>query len=116
MFSDEIMKNVNGIQWWLAQKDEPEIETQVWILKSFLCAVASSASVERVFSTFSFVHSDIRNKLDLEKSGKLEFLYKYCNYNEENMIWNIKRYSYSFPLFNNCMVRIGQFYVRLFLQ
>ncbi|XP_050507193.1 uncharacterized protein LOC126891479 [Diabrotica virgifera virgifera] len=82
MFSDEVIKNVNGLQWWLSQKDEPEILKQLPIIKQFLCATASSASVERVFSSFGLVHSDIRNRLGIEKGGKLVFLFKLYNENE----------------------------------
>lgn len=83
MFSDEIIKNVNGIQWWLSQRDEPEIAKHLPIIKQFLCATASSASVERMFSTFGFVHSDIRNRMGIEKGGKLVFLFKLYNENAE---------------------------------
>lgn len=82
MFSEEITKNVSGIQWWLSQSnDDPEIKKQIPVLKQFLCAIASSASVERVFSTFGLVHSDLRNRLGVEKAGKLVFLFKYYNEN-----------------------------------
>lgn len=82
MFSEEITKNVSGIQWWLSQADDdPEIKKQIPVLKQFLCAIASSASVERVFSTFGLVHSDLRNRLGIEKAGKLVFLFKYYNEN-----------------------------------
>ena len=83
MFSDEIIKNVNGIQWWTSQKDEPEIAKQLPIIKQFLGATASSASVERMFSTFGFVHSDVRNRMGIEKGGKLVFLFKLYNENAE---------------------------------
>lgn len=83
MFSDEIIKNVNGIQWWLSQRNEPEIANQLSVVKQFLCATASSASVERMFSTFGFVHSDLRNRLGIEKGGKLVFLFRFYNQNEE---------------------------------
>ena len=44
---------------------------------------ASSASVERVFSTyFGFVHSKVRNRLGVEKAGKLVFLHKLLNENK----------------------------------
>lgn len=81
MFTEEILKNVKGIQWWLSQKSQGDIANQLDTLKQFLCAVASSASVERVFSSFGLVHSDLRNKLGVEKAGKLVFLYKLYNEN-----------------------------------
>lgn len=82
MFSDEVIKNVNGLQWWTSQKHEPEIAQQLPIVKQFLSATASSASVERVFSSFGLVHSDIRNRLGIEKGGKLVFLFKLYNENQ----------------------------------
>ena len=39
-------------------------------------ACASSASVERIFSNFSFVHSKLRNKLGVEKTAKLVMCYR----------------------------------------
>ena len=44
-----------------------------------LGASASSAGVERIFSTFGFIHSKIRNRLGTEKAGKLVFIYKLLN-------------------------------------
>ena len=49
------------------------------IIKGFLTASASSASVERMFSRFGLVHSKIRNRLGVEKSAKLVFLYNVSN-------------------------------------
>ena len=44
------------------------------IIKGFL-----TASVERIFSRFGLVHSKIRNRLGVEKSAKLDFLYNVSN-------------------------------------
>ena len=41
--------------------------------------MASSASIERVFSSFGLVHSKLRNRLGVEKAGKLVFLHKILN-------------------------------------
>lgn len=82
MFSEEVICNVSALQWWVSQKNIPDIEKLLPILKQFLCAVSSSASVERVFSTFGLVHSKLRNKLGVEKAGKLVFLYKFYNENQ----------------------------------
>lgn len=79
MFSEEVLSNVSALQWWVSQQNIPDVAKLLHILKQFLCAVSSSASVERVFSTFGLVHSNLRNKLGVEKAGKLVFLYKYYN-------------------------------------
>jgi len=47
--------------------------------RQLLCAVGSSAGVERIFSTFGLVHSKLRNRLGVEKAGKLVFIYKLLN-------------------------------------
>ena len=56
---------------------------------NFICqlqtAVASSASIERIFSRFGLVHSKLRNQLGIAKAGKLVFLHKVFNENLENI-------------------------------
>ena len=37
------------------------------------------ASVERIFSTYGLVQSELRNRLGNEKAGKLVFLFKCLN-------------------------------------
>ena len=44
-----------------------------------LTATASSAGTERVFSSFGLVDLNLRNRLGLEKAGKLVFLFKLMN-------------------------------------
>ena len=47
--------------------------------RQLLCAAASTANIERIFSTFGLVHSKLRNRLGIEKAGKLVFMYKILN-------------------------------------
>ena len=49
------------------------------LCRQLLGAVASSAGVERVFSSFGLVHSKLRNRLGVTKAGKLVFIYKVVN-------------------------------------
>ena len=49
------------------------------LCRQLLVVVASSAGVERVFSSFGLVHSKIRNRLGVTKAGKLVFIYKVVN-------------------------------------
>ena len=49
------------------------------IITNLLTSVASSASVERIFSTFGFVNSAVRNRLGIDKAGKLVFLFRALN-------------------------------------
>jgi transcription termination factor NusB len=83
MFSENILKNVTAVEWWKSQKNISDITTILPIVQQLLGSVASSASVERVFSSFGLVHSNLRNRLGIEKAGKLVFLFKYYNDNNE---------------------------------
>ena len=49
------------------------------VVNQLLTATVSSAGVKRVFSSFSLVHSNLRNRLGVEKAGKLVFLFKVMN-------------------------------------
>ena len=42
-------------------------------------AVASTAGLERIFSSYGLVHSKLRNKLGNQKAAKLAFLFKSMN-------------------------------------
>lgn len=79
MFSQEIIQNVNAVQWWRSQKNVPEINQALDIIVPILCASASSADVERTFSSYGLVHSELRNRLGNEKASKLVFLFKHYN-------------------------------------
>ena len=79
LFSEEIIKNVTAVQWWRSQEDVSEVKQVLPIVISVLCACASSADIERMFSTYGFVHSDIRNRLGNDKAAKLVFLFKHYN-------------------------------------
>lgn len=81
MFSKEIIDNVTAVQWWRSQKEIDEINKVLDIIVPILCGVASSGSVERVFSSYGFIHSKIRNRLGNEKASKLVFLFQHFNTN-----------------------------------
>ena len=42
-------------------------------------AVASSASIERIFSTYGHVNTKLRNKMGMAKTEKLVFCYRMLN-------------------------------------
>lgn len=57
MISEKITKNVSVIPWWQSQTDDDkERKKPTPVLKQFLCKIASSASMERVYSTFGLKH------------------------------------------------------------
>ena len=67
-----IGKSKTILQWWLADgTDWPLLQNLA--LRVFSLA-ASSAASERNFSTFGFVHSKFRNRLDQEKIRKLVYI------------------------------------------
>ena len=71
MFNTEALK-ADPLIWWKSWSGllDPTITSLVEQLHT---ARASSAGIERIFSTFGFVHSKIRNRLGTVKAGKLVF-------------------------------------------
>ena len=83
MFKPKVLNLVSPLCWQTSHflhKETIDLITQL------LTAVASSAGVERVFSIFGLVHSDLRNRLRTEKASKLVFICKMLNNKEENCI------------------------------
>lgn len=76
MFRDDVVNSVQATDWWKSQskllsnaKDVLEAATQL------LTAVASSAEVERVFSSLGLVQSKLHNRLGTDKAAKLAFIF-----------------------------------------
>ena len=59
--------DVHPGDWWKMPNVPKEI---VDVCQSILCCSPSTASLERLFSTFACVHSKERNRLGVEKAGK----------------------------------------------
>lgn len=78
MFQQNVLDSVKPLDWWKSHADHLNQET-VSVVHQLLTATASSAGVERVFSSFGLVHSNLRNRLGIEKAGKLVFLFKLMN-------------------------------------
>ena len=78
LFKESVLKNLTPNSWWESMTGKVSTDA-LQVVKGFLTASASSASVERIFSRFGLVHSKIRNKLGVEKAAKLVFLYKVLN-------------------------------------
>lgn len=78
MFQEDVLKMVTPLAWWKCQSDRISKDMLKAALQ-VLGAKASSADVERVFSTFGLVQSQLRNRLGTEKSGKLVYMYKLLN-------------------------------------
>lgn len=80
MHQDEVVKNLDPLEWWKSQVQQiPENKSIMENLEKLFSAMGSSAAVERIFSTFKLVQSELRNRLGNEKAAKLVFLYKLFN-------------------------------------
>ncbi|KAJ8257170.1 hypothetical protein GJAV_G00182630 [Gymnothorax javanicus] len=68
--------NLHPATWWLGMKRFNLPEGFAAFALALQTATCSSASIERVFSTFSLVHSKLRNRLGPQKAAKLVFCYR----------------------------------------
>ena len=78
MFQQNVMNTVKPLDWWKSQTNQLNKET-VTVVNQLLTPTASSVGLERVFLSFGLVHSNLRNRLGVEKAGKLVFLFKVTN-------------------------------------
>lgn len=86
-YFEESMLNMSPIDWWHSLEKNSNLPKKFLRFTSHLFrCVASSAGIERIFSNFSLIQSKLRNKLGLEKAGKLVSCYKMlnCMANEKN--------------------------------
>ena len=82
-FSDTA-KSVPPIVWWKSLRGlniEPEF---IDFVCGLISAPASSASLERYFSTFGMVHSKLRNRLGVATAEKLAMCYRLLKGNQKN--------------------------------
>jgi Protein of unknown function (DUF 659)/hAT family C-terminal dimerisation region len=78
MFEMNVLDTVKPVDWWKSLSDRLNKQT-VDLASQLVTATASSAGVERVFSSFGLVQSTLRNRLGSERAGKLVFLFKLMN-------------------------------------
>lgn len=78
LFSESTVKNIKPLTWWLCLKNNI-INEMLEVVTRLFTAVASSAGIERIFSTYGLVHSKIRNRLGVDKSSKLVAFFKSLN-------------------------------------
>ena len=62
--------------WWLGMKRCGLPDGFVDLARALQSATASSASIERVFSTFSLIHNKLRNRLSPDTAAKLVFCFR----------------------------------------
>jgi len=82
MFDDTVLGTFSASKWWLIVQKKTEKNGKLplefcKLMQGLHSAPASSASLERVFSTFGLVWSKLRNRLDPKKAEKLVKVYRY---------------------------------------
>ncbi|XP_069593638.1 uncharacterized protein [Ranitomeya imitator] len=78
MFADNVVNELKPLDWWKSQSLVLPAKI-INLATQLLTASASSALVQRLFSSFGFVHTTVRNRLGTAKAGQLVFLLKVLN-------------------------------------
>ncbi|XP_045463819.1 uncharacterized protein LOC123673377 [Harmonia axyridis] len=79
LFSEYLIKNdkVKPLAWWCSIKNINT--TALELAQQLHSAIASSANIERLFSSYGLVHSKLRNRLGNAKAAKLVSIFKELN-------------------------------------
>lgn len=80
IFTTELLESMSAHKWWALMSTrtaDTEFKEFCQIIAKLHACPASSAGIERIFSTFGHVWSKFRNKLGIEKVFKLVTIYKY---------------------------------------
>lgn len=70
------MHSVDAAKWWLVGEKMGFDSSLVRVANVLVGACASSASLERFFSTLGFTYGTLRNRLPVWKAGRMTFLYR----------------------------------------
>ena len=84
MFTESVVAAFSASKWWLVMEKKAEKYNALLadfcrLMRGLHCAPSSSASLERIFSTFGHVWSKLRNRLGPEKAEKLVKVYRYLH-------------------------------------
>ena len=92
LFDEKALKNTNPFVWWksFSVTNSLSQEFTSFILKLFSC-VASSAGIERLFSSFGIVQSKLRNRLGIKKAAKLVTIFRNLNEPSKKKMENEKK-------------------------
>jgi len=82
MFVESVVAAFSASKWWLvmekkAGKCNALLVDFCRLMRGLQSAPSSSASLERIFSTFGHIWSKLRNRLGPEKAEKLVKVYRY---------------------------------------
>ena len=89
MLSPDILKDVDPLTWWISQKFHLD-EHIISLVEQLHTARASTAGIERIFSTFGYVHSKTRNRLNTAKAAKLVFFVQVIKHVRDCLILSCK--------------------------
>lgn len=76
------MGSITDAEWWsIMRLNYPNdiSEDNINCIQTLMTANASSANLERTFSKFGLVHSEVRNRLGIEKASQLVYLHHKLN-------------------------------------
>jgi len=95
MFMDTFLK-VSPMTWWniacqAVVTEDANVQTKLRqqmlsLCSQLFCASATTASLERIFSSYGLVHSKLRNKLGNKKAAQPTFLFRYLNQDKQGKI------------------------------
>eukprot|EP00102_Acyrthosiphon_pisum_P018457 XP_008190223.1 PREDICTED: uncharacterized protein LOC100569569 isoform X2 [Acyrthosiphon pisum] len=80
LFNDNAINNISALTWWTSLKKQSKLSKDMGhLVEQLFTAICSSAGIERVFSTFGYIHSKARNRLGVGKPSKLVTIFKHLN-------------------------------------
>lgn len=91
MLQENVINGFSSSKWWKIMEKKTEKSTKLPrgfcdFFSNLLSCPASSASIERFFSTFGLVWSKLRNRLGIEKAMKLVKVYRFLRSNEDENV------------------------------
>jgi hypothetical protein len=82
-FKASTRKGLEANVWWKGLKSSAIPKNFLQLMMQLHNAPCSSASIERVFSSFGLVQSKLRNRLGVERATKLVFCYRMLRGNQD---------------------------------
>ena len=76
---DSPYKEADPVSWWKSVEKLGFDKNLVAAAVSLVTAISSSGGIERCFSTLGITYGSLTHSLDVEKAGKLAFLFRQLN-------------------------------------
>ncbi len=95
--------NLSPLNWWKAVGKRAGLsDAFMRLMRQLHSAVASSSSIERVFSSFGLIHTKLRNRLGNEKAAKLVFCHRLLRGPKPiDYEWTVQWYKSDFKWFHD---------------